>query len=82
MRQHVKKLTLRVLDPVSAALAILVSGLAVQHLEGAVKQSVDLLQTTGFVGIGGANLADVAGAAFHRVIFDGNITDLEDLDGQ
>ena len=82
MRQHVKKLTLRVLDPISAALAILLSGLAVQHLEGAIKQSVDLLQTTGFVGVGGTNLADVAGAALHRVILDGSVTDLKDLDGQ
>lgn len=82
MRQHVKKLTLRVLDPISAALAILLSGLAVQHLEGAVKQSVDLLQTTGLVGVGGTNLADVAGATLHRVILDGSVTDLKDLDGQ
>ena len=77
-----RKLTLRVLDPVSGTSSVLVSGLAVQHLEGTVKQAVDLLQTTGLVRVGSADLADVARATLHRVILDGSVTDLKDLDRQ
>lgn len=77
-----KGLTLGVLDPVSRGGAVLFNGLAVQHLEGAVEQTVDLLQTTGLVGVGGADLANVTRATLLGVILDGSVTDLEDLDGQ
>ena len=53
-----------------------------QHLEGTVQQTMDLLQATGLVGVSSADLADVTRATLLGVVLDGSITDLKDLDGQ
>jgi len=76
------KRTLRVLDTVARSLSVLVNGLAMQHLQCTIKKSMNLLQSAGLVRVRGAHLSNVARATLHRIILDGRVTDLKDLDWQ